>query len=42
MNGWKPMKTMHIGSWCGHLEEFVAWPETDGSWRLVPVWGEAT
>jgi len=42
MNGWKPMGTMKIVSWCGHSQEFVAWPEADGDWRLVPLWGEAT
>jgi len=39
MNGWKPMKTMHIARWCGHGQEFVQVPEAEGYWRLVPVWG---
>ena len=26
--------------WCGHSQDYVAWPEADGYWRLVPVWEE--
>jgi hypothetical protein len=28
-------------NWCGHSQEFVAWPEADGYWTLVPVFEEA-
>jgi hypothetical protein len=42
MNGWKPMNTMQLVNWCGHSQEFVAWPEADGYWRLVPMLGDAT
>ena len=42
MNGWMPMKTMLVVHWCGHGQQFIPWPETDGYWRLVPVMGEAT
>ena len=27
MIGWKPLGTVHIVNWCGHGNEFVAWPE---------------
>ena len=40
MDGWKPMKTMSVVNWCGHGQEFVAVPEADGYWQLVPVWDE--
>jgi len=38
MNGWKPMKTMSIVSWCRHGQQFIPWPEADGYWTLVPLW----
>jgi len=39
MTGWaKPSQVMKIVNWCGHSQDFVAWPEADGYWRLVPVW----
>lgn len=38
MVGWKLLGTVQIINWCGHGQEFVPWPEPDGSWRLVPVW----
>jgi hypothetical protein len=25
-----------IVNWCGHSQDFVAWPEADGYWLLVP------
>ena len=43
MIGWgQPRQVLKIVNWCGHSQDFVAWPEADGDWRLVPVWGEAT
>jgi hypothetical protein len=39
MIGWaKPRQVQQIVNWCGHSQDFVAWPEADGYWRLVPVW----
>jgi hypothetical protein len=39
MIGWgRPRQVVKIVNWCGHSQEFVAWPEVDGYWRLVPVW----
>ena len=36
--GWaKPSQIMKIVNWCGHSQDFVAWSEADGHWRLVPV-----
>jgi hypothetical protein len=35
------MTTMRPVNWCGHSQEFVAWPEVDGYWRLVPMLGDA-
>jgi hypothetical protein len=40
MNGWKPMKTMLIVSWCAHGQEFVPVPEANGLRQPVPVLGE--
>ncbi len=41
--GWgTPRQVVKIVNWCGHSRKFVAWPEPDGYWRLVPVWGEAS
>jgi hypothetical protein len=38
MIGWaKPRQVIKIVNWCGHSQDFVAWPEADGYWRLVPV-----
>ena len=34
--GW-PTTAMVVVNWCGHGQEFVPWPETDGYWVLVPV-----
>jgi len=43
MMGWaKPRQVLKIVNWCGHSQDFVAWPEPGGNWRLVPVVGEAT
>jgi len=42
MIGWgRPRQVLKIVNWCGHSQDFVAWPEADGYWRLVPVMGEA-
>jgi hypothetical protein len=42
MIGWaKPQQVLKILNWCGNSQDFVAWPEVDGYWRLVPVIGEA-
>jgi hypothetical protein len=42
MIGWaQPRQVLKIVNWCGHAQEFVAGPEADGRWRLVPVMGEA-
>jgi hypothetical protein len=35
------MTTMRPVNGCGHSQEFVAWPEVDGYWRLVPMLGDA-
>ncbi len=35
-------QVFQIVNWCGHGQEFVAWPEADGYWPLVPVLDEAT
>jgi hypothetical protein len=38
MIGWaKPRQVIKIVNWCGHSQDFVAWPEADGYWRLMPV-----
>jgi hypothetical protein len=38
MIGWgQPRQVVKIVNWCGHSQDFVAWPEADGYWRLVPV-----
>jgi hypothetical protein len=43
MIGWaQPRQVVKIVNWCGHSQEFVAWPEADGDWRLVPVLETAT
>jgi hypothetical protein len=31
-----------VVEWCGHAQEYVPWPEADGYWRMVPVFGEAS
>ncbi len=41
MIGWKPLGTMQIVEWCGHGQEFIPVPETDGYWRLIVVEGDA-
>jgi len=42
LTGWaKPSQVMKIVNWCGHSQDFVAWPEADGYWMLVPIIGEA-
>jgi len=33
----QPRQVMKIANWRGHSQEFVAWPEVDGYWTLVPV-----
>jgi hypothetical protein len=39
MVGWaQPRQVVKIVNWCGHSQEFVAWPEADGYWLLVPMW----
>jgi hypothetical protein len=39
MIGWgQPRQVLKIVNWCGHSQEYVAWPEADGYWRLVPLW----
>ena len=39
MIGWaKPRQVIKIVNWCGHSQDFVAWPEADDYWRLVAVW----
>ncbi len=41
MIGWgRPWQVLRIVNWCGHSQEFVAWPEADGYWTLVPVLGK--
>jgi hypothetical protein len=43
MIGWRqPRQVLKIVNWWGQSQDFVAWPEADGAWRLVPVMGEAT
>jgi hypothetical protein len=37
----RPRQVVKIVNWCGHSKEFVAWPEADGYWRLMPMMGEA-
>jgi hypothetical protein len=38
MIGWgQPRQTLKIVIWCGHSQDFVAWPEPDGYSRLMPV-----
>lgn len=40
MIGWaKPRQVLMIVNWCGHSQDFVAWPDSDGYWQLVPVLG---
>lgn len=41
MIGWKPLGTVQIVEWCGHGQEFVPVPDTDGHWRLIVVEGDA-
>ena len=39
MIGWcKPKQVLNVVNWCGHSQDYVAWPEADGFWRLVPLW----
>ena len=35
-SGW-PTQPMVVVNWCGHVQEFVPWPDKDGYWTLVPV-----
>jgi hypothetical protein len=40
MIGWaQPRQVLKIVNWCGHSQDFVAWPDGDGYWTLVPVVG---
>ncbi|SRR5713226_10214741 len=41
MIGWKPLGPVQIVNWCGHGQEFIPVPDTDGWVRLIPVLGEA-
>jgi len=34
----KPSQVIKLVNWCGHSQDYVAWPEGDGYWRLVPIW----
>jgi hypothetical protein len=38
----QPRQVLKIVNWCGHAQDFVAWPEADGYWRLVSVLGDGT
>jgi len=40
MAGWKPMKPMLVVNWCGHGQQCIPWPEREGYWTLIPVFGE--
>jgi hypothetical protein len=43
MIGWgQPRQVLKIVNWCGHSQDFVAWPGADGYWALVPVWERLT
>lgn len=38
MMGWaRPRQVIQFVNYCGHSQDFVAWPEADGYWALVPV-----
>ena len=40
--GWRPYTVQSFQSWCGHTQEIIPFPRTDGSVLFVPVLGEAT
>ena len=36
----QPRQVVKIVNWCGHSQEFVASPEPECYWRLVPLMDE--
>jgi len=41
MTGWgRPRHVIQIVNSCGYSQEFVAWREVDGYWKLVPSVGD--
>jgi len=30
-------QVIQIVNYCGHSQEFVAWPDADGYWALLPI-----
>ena len=36
--GWKPMGPLLLVNRCGHGQQFIPWPESDGYWLPVGVW----
>ncbi len=39
--GWQPYHVEAYMNWCGHGQEFISWPQEDGTVQLVPLVGEA-
>ena len=39
MNGWKPCKTFTMVNGCGHGQKYQPWPQPDGWWLPVPIYG---
>lgn len=37
----RPRLVVKIVNWCGHAQDFVPWPQADGYWLLVSLWGDA-
>jgi hypothetical protein len=40
-DGWQPVQTFMIASWCGHRPEYLPVPVGGDRWALVPVWDPA-
>ncbi len=40
--GWRAYQVESYQNWCGHAQEVLMWPQSDGPVLLIPVLGEAT
>ncbi len=40
--GWRAYQVESYQNWCGHGQEVLTWPQSDGSVLLIPVLGEAS
>jgi hypothetical protein len=39
--GWRVYAPAEFVNWCGHAQEFIPVPDTDGRCRMIPILGEA-